>query len=177
MSDGHAWDVRTTWRRSEAGDHQTHRRTDAHARYRRLPRADRLGSPAMWSGTFGRRFVLFDRGTTVCDNLSGVQWERTPLYMHGPSLDFLGWLTMAICILRSRFRPGIRSRWSAVTIQQGSPAVSIGPVPPYSAAIPARSVLRDGSWSNLWREHRRNIRRFRMVCEVVEPAAVTEIRS
>jgi hypothetical protein len=31
------------------------------------------------TGTSGRRFVLFDGGTTVCDNLSGVNWERTPL--------------------------------------------------------------------------------------------------
>jgi len=38
-------------------------------------------APPCGPGTFGRRFVLFDRGTTVCDNLSGVQWERTPLYM------------------------------------------------------------------------------------------------
>ncbi len=31
-------------------------------------------------GTNGQRFVLFDSGTTVCDNTSGVMWERTPLY-------------------------------------------------------------------------------------------------
>jgi Protein of unknown function (DUF1566) len=31
-------------------------------------------------GTSGHRFVLFDSGTTVCDNTSGVMWERTPLY-------------------------------------------------------------------------------------------------
>jgi hypothetical protein len=29
-------------------------------------------------GTAGNRFVLFDNGTTVCDNTSGVVWERTP---------------------------------------------------------------------------------------------------
>jgi len=36
-------------------------------------------APPCGSGTSGRRFVLFDGGTTVCDNLSGVHWERTPL--------------------------------------------------------------------------------------------------
>jgi len=36
-------------------------------------------APPCGPGTFGRRFVLFDRGTTVCDNLSGVHWERTPV--------------------------------------------------------------------------------------------------
>ena len=79
-------------------------------------------------GTNGQRFVLFDSGTTVCDNTSGVMWERTPLYalrtFHGAKRtvprrvqagSFLTsrtssrWLTMEICILRSRSRPGIRS--------------------------------------------------------------------
>src|SRR4029453_1299802 len=36
-------------------------------------------APPCGSGTSGRRFVLFDGGTTVCDNLSGGHWERTPL--------------------------------------------------------------------------------------------------
>jgi len=36
-------------------------------------------APPCGRGTQGNRFVLFDNGTTVCDNTSGLVWERTPV--------------------------------------------------------------------------------------------------
>lgn len=35
--------------------------------------------PPCGQGTAGNRFVLFDNGTIVCDNTSGLVWERTPI--------------------------------------------------------------------------------------------------
>lgn len=36
-------------------------------------------SPPCGRGTQRNRFVLFDNGTNVCDNTSGLVWERTPV--------------------------------------------------------------------------------------------------
>lgn len=35
--------------------------------------------PPCGRGTQGNRFVLLDNGTNVCDNTSGLVWERTPV--------------------------------------------------------------------------------------------------
>src|SRR5882724_4810613 len=35
-------------------------------------------APPCGPGTLGQRFVILERGTSVCDNVSGVVWERTP---------------------------------------------------------------------------------------------------
>jgi hypothetical protein len=35
--------------------------------------------PACGPGTAGVRVVLFDNGTNVCDNVSGMVWERVPI--------------------------------------------------------------------------------------------------
>ena len=35
--------------------------------------------PPCGSGTAGVRFVLYDNGTNVCDNVSGLVWEREPI--------------------------------------------------------------------------------------------------
>jgi len=36
-------------------------------------------APPCGRGTQGNRFVLFDNGTSVCDNTSGLVWERIPV--------------------------------------------------------------------------------------------------
>jgi len=36
-------------------------------------------APPCGRGTQGNRFVLMDNGTGVCDNTSGLVWERTPV--------------------------------------------------------------------------------------------------
>ena len=37
-----------------------------------------FGPPPCGRFTAGQRFVLFDKGTSVCDNTSGLFWERAP---------------------------------------------------------------------------------------------------
>jgi Protein of unknown function (DUF1566) len=34
--------------------------------------------PPCGRGTQGQRFVILESGTSVCDNVSGIVWERTP---------------------------------------------------------------------------------------------------
>src|SRR5262245_14100363 len=36
-------------------------------------------APPCGKGTQGNRFVLFENGASVCDNTSGLVWERSPV--------------------------------------------------------------------------------------------------
>src|SRR6266403_3836765 len=54
-----------------------------------VPRAD--AAPPCGPGTLGQRFVILERGTAVCDNTSGLVWERRPEQSSRTYQDAVAW--------------------------------------------------------------------------------------
>jgi len=54
-----------------------------------VPRVD--AAPPCGPGTLGQRFVILERGTAVCDNTSGLVWERRPDQSPRTYQDAVAW--------------------------------------------------------------------------------------
>jgi hypothetical protein len=88
-----------------------------------LPAYADLQVPPCGKGTQGNRFVLLDNGASVCDNTSGLLWERRPANVVKTFAD-----ATAYCIAKGQgwTVPGIKDFFTVVDYAAANPPLPSG---------------------------------------------------
>ena len=96
------------------------------------------------AGTVGQRFVVLASGEEVCDNTTGVIWEREP---SNAQVNWEGAMSFCKDVLGEKYRlPGVKELISLVDYSRNPLDTPIAPVLPIGH--PFGDVLRAGYWSS-----------------------------